>query len=135
MSVFFNRRDDVGSFVERRSVQDDDGSVGHDGKEGQSYPTQENIGVDVAVPQIHRQKRERQDGADGIQPSFRMPIPAPVAAGPQAGIAVRPWRIDGETTLVEIHDWTLFNLLMPPDSRLEAQTLNEISLGMKQSFF
>lgn len=135
MSPFFNHCDDIGSFVERCSVQDDDGSVGHDRKESQPYPTQEDVRVDVAVPKIYGQKRERQDGADGIQSPFRMPIPAPVAAGSQAGIAVRSWRIDSKATLVEIHDRTLLDLLMPSDSRLEAQTIDEISLGMKQSFF
>lgn len=135
MSPLFHRRDDVGSFVERRSVQDDDGSVRHDGKEGEAYPTQKDVRVDVVVPEIHRQKRERKNGTDGIQPPFRMPIPAPVATLSQAGIAVSPWCIDGKTTLVDIHDRTLFDLLMPLDSCPEAQTLDGISFGMKQSFF
>lgn len=135
MSALFDGGDDIGSFVEWRPIQDDDRVVGHDGKECQPYPAQEHVGVDGAVPEIYGQECECQDGADGVQPSFRMPIAATAAAYPPTGIPMRPGCIDGETTLVEIHDRTFLDLLMPPDSRLKSQTLDGIRFGVTQSFF
>jgi hypothetical protein len=42
-----------------------------------------------------------------------------VTARTACGIPVRPRGVEGESTLVEIHDGTLFNVFVPSDSRLE----------------
>jgi hypothetical protein len=58
VSPLFNGSDDIRSFVEGGPVQNDDSSIRRYWQECIPHPTQENVGVDVAVPKIHRQKCE-----------------------------------------------------------------------------
>jgi hypothetical protein len=64
-----------------------------------------------------------------------MPVLLPVATRSNPSIPMRPRRIDRKPALVEVHDWTMLNVFVPSDSRLETETMNGISFGMKQSFF
>lgn len=135
VSLLCDGGDDIRSFVKRGTIENDDGTLWRYRQEGVPHPTKEDVGINIAVPEIHRQKCERCDGTDGIQTSFCMPVPLPVAARTYSGIAMCPRRIDRKAALVQVHDWTLLNVLVPPDSRLELQTMNYVSFGMKQSFF
>jgi hypothetical protein len=133
--LLFDRGNDICSFVEGGTIQNDDGTLRYYRKESIPHPAKEDVRVDVAIPQVHGQKCERQNSADGIQAPFGMPVPLPVAARSNPGIAMRSRRIDRKPALVEVHDWTLLDVFVPSDSRLELQTMNCISFGMKQSFF
>lgn len=135
VSFLFDGSDDIRSFVERRTVENDDGTLRRHRQQSIPHPAQEDVGVDVAVPQIHGQKCERCDCTDGIQTTFGVPVPLPVAARSSSGVTMRPRRIDREPALVQVYDWTLLDILVPPDSRLELESVNGISFGMKQSFF
>jgi len=135
MPLFLDGGDDIRSFVERGTIENDDGALRRYRQEGVPHPTEEDVGINIAVPEIHRQKCERCDGTDGIQTPFGMPVLLPVAARSYVGIAMSPRRINRKAALVQIYDWTLLNVLVPPDSRLKLQTMDDVSFGMKQSFF
>lgn len=135
MSFLFNGVRDIGSLVERRTVQDDDGRCGNGGEKGILHPRQEDIGVDVAIPQLHGKQLKREQGANGIESSFRMPVSLPVTPRSSRGVPVRSRSIEGESALVEVHDGTPFDVFVPPYSRLESQAMHYVSLGMRQSFF
>jgi hypothetical protein len=135
MSPMFDGGNDVYSFVERCPVQDDDRIIRHDRQESLLHPTEEDVGVDVAVPEIYRQECERQDGTDGVQSAFGMPVPLPEASCSCTGISVRSRRIDRKPAFIEVHDRSSLNVFVPSYSRLKLQTLDHVSFGMVQSFF
>jgi hypothetical protein len=58
MPPLFNSGDDISSFVEGGTVQNDNGSLRRYRQESTLHPTEEDIGVDIAVPQFYGEKRE-----------------------------------------------------------------------------
>ncbi len=135
MSFALNGFDDVGTPMERRSVHGHDRLRRCHRQEGVPYPRTEDIGVDVAIPEINREQSEGADCSDGIQSPSRVPVLLAVAPGSCAGVSVRPRGIHGEAALIEVHDGTPLHIFVPPYPRLKLQTLNDVSFGMQQSFF
>ena len=75
------------------------------------------------------------DRSNGIQATFLMPIVSIITAFSTFSVSMCAWCIDCKATLIEVDDWTLFDIFIPSDSRLELQTTDTVSLGMRQSFF
>lgn len=126
---------DVSSLVKRCAVQDDDRLRRYGGEECFPHPREEDIGVNVALPQLHCKQREIHHGSNGIQPALRVPVFPAIAAYSSLGISMRSRRIYGKTALIKVDNGTLLDVFMPSDSRLEPYAGNRISFGMKQSFF
>lgn len=135
MTFLFDGRDDVRSFVEWRTIQDDHRLCRCTGEERVFHPRKEDGGVDIAIPQFHSEQFKGEYRADGVQPSFRMPISSVKAPHSSRGVAMRAWSIHGEAALIKVHNGTFFDVLVPPYSRLKLYALYRISFGMKQSFF
>lgn len=135
MTLFLDGMDDVAALVERRIIHDDDGQRRRGWQQCCFCPCQEDVGIDGAVPEVHGQKGEGQNGSDGIQTAFGMPIASSIATRSHLGIALCTRCIHRKPAFIEIHDRTLLNVFVPSNARLELQTTNEVSLWVTQSFF
>lgn len=123
------------SFMKCGIVHDDDGGGWSLREQILDEPCTEHIGVDRGIEETDRQERMPKKGSNRILPATGMPVFQAVTAHSSRGISVRSRSIKGKPALVEIHNGAPLDVLVPPYPRLEAHTMNGISLGMKQSFF
>ena len=135
MPLGFDGLDDVRSFVERGSVENNDGCRRYGGQQCPSHPRKKDIGVNVAIPEFNREQHEVEHCPNGIQSSLRMPVMLPIASHSSRGVSVCSWRIHSKATLIEVHNGTFFDVFVPTDLRLKLYAGDSISFGMRQSFF
>lgn len=135
MTFLLDDLKDIGSFMERRTIQNDYWVMRSWWEQRGFHPFQEDIGIDVTVPNLHGNELKGQQCSNGINPAFCMPVFLAIATAAIVSIAVSSWCIQGKTTFVEVYYWTGFNLLMPLYSCLKPYALYRVSPWMKQSFF
>ena len=96
-------------------------------------PCQEDIGIDVAIPESDGDQLESENCSDGIQPFLLMPIVLPSTAS-SGNIHVRG-ASTGKANFIEVYNGALLHARATVSSVWNRKTMNSVSLGMAQVFF
>jgi hypothetical protein len=135
VSVAGNSRSHLLSLVKCGVVHDDHGCGRSLREQILDEPCAEHIGVHGGIEEADGEECMSQKGSNRILPATGVPVSAAVAPCSSWGIPMDPRSVEGKSALVEVHDGAMLNVFVPPYPRLELNTMNGVSFGMKQSFF